>query len=191
MIRGIHGTRAGHDGYGAYLGHGPGAEGVTHEIRELFRRKKPAVTPAPANLPEIMSALERYISQPFPPGQYRPHVVAERMIMFRAYARIALEKGKTDRMLRFCKEILSNGKIPDMYAPVLSVTRLTIRKRDGHFANEHKFLKELCDAKTSPTLTSRGRGHVRNEMKSMKRIAGSFSKFSPNQYRQYLPHNLR
>ena len=182
VYHGLNGTHVGSDRWRKRLCPPPDAPAVDDETAAALRHDRPANEAAP-EVRDARIALEVCLEAPYPLGANPQNVTREREVFLDAYARIAIEKGREDDLLRFCRKELEKERLAGMYDNFVQTGAMMCRSRDGHSAGELRFLEELA---ACPDVAARAKQIAQNLLNQMKLLRNPVQ-HQPQLYRKFLP----
>jgi len=189
-VTALYGTEVNRKPFYRYLRYGAEGKDVAPGVAELLPRPRRTKDNS-AKLTEGIAALESFIGEPFAPGVNRRNEAGRRFVMLKAYLRLATERGREDQCVRFCRSVLTRQHLRELQAECVRLASRVLRLRDGHLADEFRFLEETADPKKSPKITPAARNAARQELGRLSRVNAWQKPHKIDFYRRFLPRKKR
>jgi hypothetical protein len=180
----LHGTPVGGEKWMEYLRTGTVEGGMDDEMKTVFAWKR-VERQQNAQLDRAIQVLEKFVTEPFPAGANAREENYRRQVMLSAYFRIAVEKGREDDFIRFCGNVLAEPRHGAIYDDCIILGARCHRMRDGHMAEEFRFVEAL--AARSSAVSSHARQVAQQYLQRLNAVADWPKTHNIGAYRRYLP----
>ena len=182
---GVYGTHVGAERWQRLFCPSPQDAPPDEDVADLFKRDHP-VADASAVVNEALAALELCLARPYPIGANPQDVARDREVYLDAYSRIAIEKGREDDLIRFCRAAIEKENLTGLYDDFVLTALVMCRMRDGNAEGDFKLLEELNDGARTPALVAQARHVVQTALSQLHPLHNPIVS-QPQIYRRYLP----